>query len=100
MSYVFGRRMRDHAKAQWRRLDPRSAVKAPLIQWRTAHSDRASVSTMDFAARRHPEMASAVICPPDEVGALKDYRLQRKAVKAAENDLSPDEDCIDPIKPV
>lgn len=35
MSYIFGRRLRDHAIAQCRRLGDK-AVKGPRIRWKTA----------------------------------------------------------------
>ena len=61
MSYIFGRRMRQHAFAQWRRLDPRNQVKGPVTQWLTAQNDRGSVSTVDVMKRE------SVAIAPDEV---------------------------------
>ena len=52
MSYIFGRKMRQHAQAQWKRLVPRSAVKGPRTQWLTAQSDRGSVSTVEVSRKR------------------------------------------------
>lgn len=44
MSYVFGRKMRHHAKAQAKRLMPGSQIRGPRTRWLTAAA-AASVST-------------------------------------------------------
>ena len=53
MSYIFGRRMREHALAQAKRLWPRSKVTGPKLQWQNV----ASSASGSGAAAHHEERA-------------------------------------------
>lgn len=93
MSYVFGRKMRDHARAQWRRLIPGSSVKAPLIQWKTAYSDRASVSTVNVGPRGYPSVPLEGETPPNDVRIpAEGSQARRKVIRTSTVDESKGED--------
>ncbi|KAG8531884.1 uncharacterized protein KY384_003520 [Bacidia gigantensis] len=57
MSYIFGRKLRQHAKAQLKRLNPYGHVTGAKIQWLTAQSGAGSRVRMRVAwERRHHEV--------------------------------------------
>ena len=70
MSYIFGRKLREHAQAQWKRLSPWSRVTGPRTQWMTAQSEQASVNTVEVL-RRTGEVEGGVKGAIIEEGAEK-----------------------------
>ena len=47
MSYIFGRKTRDHAKAQLKRLYPGNKVTGPRLRFRTGQGQGGSVRTLE-----------------------------------------------------
>ena len=68
MSYVFGRKMSEHAKIQLQRLNPRNRAQGPVIQWPTAQNEKGSLSTVEIP--RTPKERGSVILEvaPEDVG--------------------------------
>ena len=62
MSYIFGRKLRQHAKAQAKRLLPGSQVRGPRTQWLTAlgNGQGGSVSTVEVGKKGVVEVVEGV----------------------------------------
>ena len=68
MSYIFGRKTRDHAKAQFKRLYTRNRVKGPKLRWRTAQGQGESVRTLETYIQQTREAEGGSV-PLDVGGA-------------------------------
>ncbi|KAL9602997.1 MAG: hypothetical protein Q9179_002362 [Wetmoreana sp. 5 TL-2023] len=78
MSYIFGRKLRQHAKVQWKRLLPGNDVTGPNEQWMTATHAGASVSTLDVYRRGTTQAEEGV-----------DEENRESGVKEAEGEKAP-----------